>query len=167
MAVKIRLRRMGSRGRAFYRVVVADSRSPRDGRFIEAIGYYDPRKDPPEIKINGDRARLWLSRGAQPTDTAAALLKKEGILLISSPSKEAATVAEPGEKVDTGQAIEQGSVTEEAAEVTSEATTEQANKPRTTRKKTEEKASVAESVPTEVGETAIQSETGEAEQTAE
>ena len=79
MAVKIRLRRMGTRGKPFYRVVVADSRSPRDGRFIDMLGYYDPRTDPPTIKIDKEKALLWLSRGAQPTDTAEALLKKESL----------------------------------------------------------------------------------------
>lgn len=71
---------MGARGRPFYRVVVADSRSPRDGRFIETVGYYDPRTDPPTVKISGDRVAYWLGTGAQPTDTARALLKKAGVL---------------------------------------------------------------------------------------
>ncbi len=78
--VKIRLRRMGARKRPFYRVVVADSRSPRDGRFIEAIGTYDPTVDPPAVKINIERAEYWLKNGAQPTDIARALLKKAGLL---------------------------------------------------------------------------------------
>lgn len=76
MAVKIRLRRMGARGRPFYRVVVADSRSPRDGRFIESLGYYDPRTDPPTIQVKADRVQHWLEVGAQPTDTTKALLAK-------------------------------------------------------------------------------------------
>lgn len=80
MPVKIRLRRMGAKKKPFYRVVVADSRTPRDGRFIELLGYYDPRAEPRVIKIDEERAIFWLKRGAQPTDTAAALLKKEGIL---------------------------------------------------------------------------------------
>ena len=80
MAVKIRLRRMGARGKPFYRVVVADSRSPRDGRFVALIGHYNPRSEPPTIKIDEEKALLWLSRGAQPTDTAGALLKKLGII---------------------------------------------------------------------------------------
>lgn len=79
MAVKIRLRRTGARGKPSYRVVVADSRSPRDGRFIETLGYYDPRTEPPTIKIDEERALHWLSRGAQPTDTAEALLKKSAV----------------------------------------------------------------------------------------
>lgn len=80
MAVKIRLRRMGAKKNPFYRIVVADSRFPRDGRFIEEIGYYDPTKDPSEVKIDADKARHWISTGAQPTDTVKALLKKEGVI---------------------------------------------------------------------------------------
>ena len=79
MAVKIRLKRMGAKKKPFYRVVVADSRSPRDGRFIEELGYFDPLKDPALIKINTEKARKWLSDGAQPTATAKALLKKAGV----------------------------------------------------------------------------------------
>ena len=80
MAVKIRLRRMGAKKAPFYRVVVADSRYPRDGRFIEDLGYYDPTKEPSVVKIDGDKAKEWMANGAQPTDTVKALLKKEGIL---------------------------------------------------------------------------------------
>jgi small subunit ribosomal protein S16 len=80
MAVKIRLRRMGSKKRPFYRVVVADSRRARDGRFIENLGYYNPCVEPADLKINDERARHWLQCGAQPSDTAAALLKKQGII---------------------------------------------------------------------------------------
>ncbi|MGN0443184.1 MAG: 30S ribosomal protein S16 [Acutalibacteraceae bacterium] len=80
MAVKIRLRRMGAKRAPFYRVVVADSRYPRDGRFIEEIGTYDPMKNPAEIKIDADKAQKWLSNGAQPTDTVRSLLKKSDII---------------------------------------------------------------------------------------
>ncbi|GHU55572.1 30S ribosomal protein S16 [Clostridia bacterium] len=80
MAVKIRLRRMGAKKAPFYRVVVADSRYPRDGRFIEEIGYYDPTKEPSVIKIDGDKAKDWIAKGAQPTDTVKALLKRSAIL---------------------------------------------------------------------------------------
>ena len=80
MAVKIRLRRMGAKKAPFYRVVVADSRFPRDGRFIEEIGYYDPTKDPAVIKIDAEKAKKWIANGAQPTDTVKALLKKNGTL---------------------------------------------------------------------------------------
>ena len=80
MAVKIRLRRMGAKKAPFYRVVVADSRFPRDGRFIEEIGYYDPTKDPVVVKSDGERAKAWIANGAQPTDTVRVLLKKSNIL---------------------------------------------------------------------------------------
>ena len=80
MAVKIRLRRMGKKKAPFYRVVVADSRYPRDGRFIEEIGTYNPLTDPDEIKIDADAAKKWIGNGAQPTDTVRDLLKKQGII---------------------------------------------------------------------------------------
>ena len=80
MAVKIRLKRLGSKKNPFYRVVVADERSPRDGRFIEEIGYYNPLTDPVDIKIDAEKAKTWLANGAQPTDTVKALLKIQGIL---------------------------------------------------------------------------------------
>lgn len=76
MAVKIRLRRMGAKKAPFYRVVVADSRYPRDGRFIEEIGYYNPMENPAVIKIDGEKAKKWIANGAQPTDTVKVLLKK-------------------------------------------------------------------------------------------
>ena len=76
MAVKIRLRRMGAKKAPFYRIVVADSRYPRDGRFIEEIGTYDPLTEPATIKIDMERAKYWISNGAQPTDTVRGLLKK-------------------------------------------------------------------------------------------
>ena len=80
MAVKISLRRMGAKKAPFYRVVVADSRFPRDGRFIEEIGYFNPNTDPADVKIDGDKAKDWIAKGAQPTDTVKALLKKNGVL---------------------------------------------------------------------------------------
>ena len=80
MAVKIRLRRMGAKKAPFYRVVVADSLFPRDGRLIEEIGYYDPTKDPAVVKIDSDKAKAWIANGAQPTDTVRVLLKKNNIL---------------------------------------------------------------------------------------
>ena len=78
--VKIRLRRMGAKKAPFYRVIVADSRYPRDGRFIEEIGYYNPGTNPAEIKINNESAKAWIAKGAQPTDTVKALLKKSGAI---------------------------------------------------------------------------------------
>lgn len=76
MAVKIRLRRMGAKKAPFYRIVVADSRYPRDGRFIEEIGYYNPLEDPVVVKVDMEKAQKWIANGAQPTDTVKALLKK-------------------------------------------------------------------------------------------
>ena len=80
MAVKIRLRRMGAKKAPFYRVIVADERSPRDGKFIDEIGYYNPLTNPAEIKIDGEKATKWLNDGAQPTETVRSLLKKSGIV---------------------------------------------------------------------------------------
>ncbi len=80
MAVKIRLTRLGDKKAPFYRVVVADSRSPRDGKFIDNIGTYNPLVDPAEIKINVEKAQYWIKNGAQPTDTARALLVKAGAI---------------------------------------------------------------------------------------
>lgn len=80
MATKIRMRRMGAKKSPFYRMVVADSRSPRDGRFIEELGYYNPATTPETVKIDEDKAIKWLMDGAKPTDTAASLLKKAGIM---------------------------------------------------------------------------------------
>lgn len=80
MAVKIRLKRMGMKKMPFYRIVVADDRFPRDGRFIEEIGYYDPMKQPAEIKVDNDKAASWMKNGAQPTDTVRILLKKSGAI---------------------------------------------------------------------------------------
>ena len=80
MAVKIRLKRIGAKKTPFYRVVVADERSPRDGKFIEEIGYYNPLTNPAEIKINAEKATKWLECGAQPTETVRTLLKKSEII---------------------------------------------------------------------------------------
>ena len=80
MAVKIRLRRMGAKKAPFYRIVVADSRYPRDGRFIEEIGYYDPTTEPSVVKIDAEKAKKWMANGAQPTDTVRNLFKKNEIL---------------------------------------------------------------------------------------
>lgn len=80
MAVKIRLRRMGAKKAPFYRIVVADSRYPRDGRFIEEIGYYNPLQEPSLVKVDAEKAKKWIANGAQPTDTVKALFKKHEIL---------------------------------------------------------------------------------------
>ncbi|MBQ6888499.1 MAG: 30S ribosomal protein S16 [Lachnospiraceae bacterium] len=79
MAVKIRLRRMGQKKAPFYRIIVADSRSPRDGRFIDEIGTYDPNKNPSEFKVNEELAKKWLANGAQPTEVVAKIFKAAGI----------------------------------------------------------------------------------------
>ena len=78
--VKMRLRRMGQKKAPFYRIIVADSRSPRDGRFIEEIGTYDPLKTPADVKIDADKAKQWIANGAQPTDTVKDILKKSGVI---------------------------------------------------------------------------------------
>ncbi len=80
MAVRIRLKRMGAKKRPFYRLVVADSRAARNGRFIDTLGYYNPIAEPAEISIDTEKALDWLAKGAQPSDTARALLKKSGVL---------------------------------------------------------------------------------------
>ena len=80
MAVKIRLKRMGSKRKPFYRIVVADSRSPRDGRFIEEIGHYNPVVEPVQVKIDEESVLKWLSNGAQPSDTVRNILSREGIM---------------------------------------------------------------------------------------
>jgi len=78
--VKIRLRRMGAKKAPFYRIVVADSRYPRDGRFIEEIGYYNPMEEPSVVKVDPEKAKAWMKKGAQPTDTVKALFKKHGVI---------------------------------------------------------------------------------------
>ena len=78
--LKIRLRRMGAKKAPFYRIVVADSRAPRDGAFVEEIGYYKPLTDPAEIKVDNEKAQQWIKNGAQPTDTVRGLLKKSGAI---------------------------------------------------------------------------------------
>ncbi|MEG0797920.1 MAG: 30S ribosomal protein S16 [Acidaminococcaceae bacterium] len=81
MAVKIRLKRMGAKKNPFYRIVVADSRAPRDGRFIESIGYYDSTVQPAVVKIEEEKALAWMAKGAQPTDTVKSLFSKDGIMV--------------------------------------------------------------------------------------
>jgi len=80
MSVRIRLSRIGSKKRPFYRIVVADSRAPRDGSFVEVIGTYNPRTEPVEVQVNPERLQTWLKQGAEPTDTVRSLLKKKGLL---------------------------------------------------------------------------------------
>ena len=87
MAVKLRLKRMGAKQKPFYRIVAADSRSPRDGRFIETIGTYNPIRKPAEITVNEEKALNWLSKGAQPTDTVRSLLSQSGVMKKYADSK--------------------------------------------------------------------------------
>ena len=87
MAVKIRLRRMGKKKEVHYRVVVAEARTAREGRFIETIGYVNPRIDPPQVRLDAERARVWLKRGAQPTDTVKTILIREGVWQKKEPSQ--------------------------------------------------------------------------------
>lgn len=96
MPVRIRLTRMGAKKRPFYRVVVANSTSPRDGRAIDQIGYYDPLTDPATVKIDADKAVMWLQRGAQPSDTAADLLRKAGVTERYEEAKKAAKAGAAG-----------------------------------------------------------------------
>ena len=91
--VKIRLKRMGAKKKPFYRLVVADSRSPRDGRFIEHLGYYDPLTEPVNVKIDVEKTMHWLQQGAQPSDSARSLLKREGILERFSEAKKSGSSA--------------------------------------------------------------------------
>ena len=91
--VKIRLKRMGAKKRPFYRLVVADSRSPRDGKFIEEIGFYDPLPNPAKVQIDADKVREWMRRGARPSDVARKLLEREGILQRSAQVRRAAAPA--------------------------------------------------------------------------
>jgi small subunit ribosomal protein S16 len=94
--VKIRLKRMGAKKRPFYRLVVADSRSPRDGRFIELLGYYDPLTEPAKVQVDADKVREWMRKGARPSDAARDLLVREGILAkVARPFKPAPEVPEP------------------------------------------------------------------------
>jgi len=129
--VRIRLRRTGKKGQASYRVVVADSESPRDGRFIENIGFYNPRDDPPTIEIDADRAQYWLSVGAQPSEPAARLLRKVGILAggVEAPAKTAAPKVEaeaaPAEEAETEVEVEAEAEPTEEAEPEAEAEPEE------------------------------------------
>ncbi len=91
MAIRIRLRRAGRRGKPFYRIVVADQRSARDGRFVEVIGHYNPLTDPAEIEVDLEKARSWLARGATPTDTARSLLRRAGVFRESAESHTASS----------------------------------------------------------------------------
>ncbi len=101
--VRIRLRRMGAKRQPSYRVVVANSEDPRDGRFLEIIGFYNPRTDPPTVELEAERARYWLSVGAQPSDAVAHLLQKAGVMpQAAAPAAEAPAPAPVGETASEG-----------------------------------------------------------------
>lgn len=101
MPVKIRLRRVGAKKRPMYRLVVADSHSPRDGRFVETIGHYNPLTDPETVNVKVDRARLWLERGAQPTEAVERLLRKTGVLPARTEQTSQATQPETPSEAST------------------------------------------------------------------
>jgi small subunit ribosomal protein S16 len=116
--VKIRLRRIGAKKKPFYRIVVADSRAPRDGAFIAAIGHYDPLTDPETIVIDGEKAQGWLKQGAQPTDTAARLLAKAGIIEEPQARKEKMQAGAPKGKVSKKKKAKAVAAAEPKAEAT-------------------------------------------------
>jgi small subunit ribosomal protein S16 len=114
MSVRIRLRRMGARKQPYYRVVVADSRSPRDGRFLDTIGTYNPRTEPAEIRIDREKALAWLENGAEPTDSARSLLSKLGIWQRFRTGEWPAGMAEVGGAEESPTARGEEAVVEEA-----------------------------------------------------
>lgn len=122
MAVKIRLRRMGAKKAPFYRIVVADSRYPRDGRNLEEIGYYNPLTNPAEIKIDVERANYWISVGAQPSDTVRALIKKAGESGYVAPGQKNAPVDRTKARAPKAVKVEEAmeAPAEEAAETPAE-----------------------------------------------
>src|SRR5213596_1849469 len=95
MATRIRLRRVGRKGQSYFRIIVADSRSPRDGRFVVTLGHYNPRTNPADIQVDAEQARIWLDKGALPTDTVRSLLKKAGVLGQRPRSRARAQAARP------------------------------------------------------------------------
>ncbi len=128
--LRIRLRRVGKKGHATYRMVVADQRAPRDGAFIESLGAYDPHATPPASNLNADRARDWLSKGAQPSEAAEKILKRAGIIdggVVAEAAPAAEAPAETG--AETPAETEAEAPAEEAAEAEAEAPTEAAAEP--------------------------------------
>ncbi len=111
MAVKLRLRRMGKKKQPVYKVVAADSRSPRDGKFIEAIGLYNPKTDPATIEIKEDRALYWLGVGAQPTDTVKNILTNQGIILKQELTKKGLSEEQISAKLDEWKKLKEASLT--------------------------------------------------------
>ena len=119
--LRIRLRRVGKRGQAYYRVVVADQRFPRDGRFLESLGAYDPHATPPASNLDAERARHWLSKGAQPSEAAEKILRRAGILNGAAPA-EAPEATEPEAEAEAPAEAE--AEAEASAETEAEATDE-------------------------------------------
>lgn len=118
--VRIRLRRMGAKKRPFYRIVVADRRCSRDGRFIENIGYYDPTAQPPVLKLDEEKAQSWIDKGAQPSDTARGLLKRAGLLGGQSDASKARAEAKAEAKKKSKAKAEAPAIVEEAPAVEAE-----------------------------------------------
>ena len=118
--VRIRLRRMGAKKRPFYRIVIADQRCSRDGRFIENIGYYDPTVEPPVLKLDTEKAQEWMAKGAQPTDVARGLLKKAGLLGGQSEASKARAEAKIEAKKSGKSKAEAAAIVEEAAQAPAE-----------------------------------------------
>ncbi|NLN75376.1 MAG: 30S ribosomal protein S16 [Armatimonadetes bacterium] len=119
--VRIRLRRMGAKKRPFYRIVVADRRCARDGRFIEIIGYYDPTAQPPVLKLDTEKAQDWLQKGAQPSDTARGLMKRAGMLGGQSEASKSRAEAKAEAKKKSRAKAEAPAIVEEAPVVEAEA----------------------------------------------
>ncbi len=159
MAVKIRLKRMGSKKRPFFRVVAADSRSPRDGRFIETLGYYNPMADPPEIKFDDDKVYKWLDNGAVPTENARQLLRKAGLLERWRLLKQGVKISELDAKIEELRAKQPKPIPEEEKKARREA--KKKAKAEAEKQKEEEKASE------EVKEEEAASEEGEESGTGE
>ena len=132
--LRIRLRRVGKKGQAYYRVVVADQRFPRDGRFLESLGAYDPHATPPTSNLDADRARHWLSQGAQPSEAAEKILRRAGILngaaVADAPTAvEAEAEAETPAEAEAEAAAEASAESETAAEAADEAPAEESEAP--------------------------------------
>ena len=141
MAVRIRLRRMGRKKRPFYRIVVADSRSPRDGRYIESVGFYNPVEHPPEVRVDEERAGYWLDQGAIPSDTVKSILQQQGVLFKRSMVKKGVPEAQIEEEMKKWEVlqIERQRRAEEKSEAKKKAKAE--------KKEAEEKAEAAAEAP--------------------
>lgn len=128
MAVKLRLRRMGSKQRPFYRIVVADSRSPRDGRFIEVVGTYNPIDKKNEVTLDEEKVMTWLTKGAQPTDTVKSILTKSGVIAKLKASKAVKTVKKEKAVKEVKKTVEKASPLKEVKKTVKKTTTKKAGK---------------------------------------